>query len=156
MNHFHTFALVVGLAAGLISGQAALAADKPVADGPSEFFGRLDLSGAPAPQLITPHTVKGRHVHGHATTAAAHDDDEHADAPVAPVYFHVRPGEEERWATRCRLYAACDTPVLFVTEIWYRDVYLPHVSAQQDDREQRYRQLRDERDTRALTHRHSN
>lgn len=114
----------------------------------SEFFGRVDVGNAPRPEVINPRAVKGQHVHGMSRVAAT---------PLgtweAPVYFHVRPGEEHRWAAHCRAYAACDTPVIFVTEAWYRDVYLPHISAQ-DGREQRYREtVRMERSTREQRHR---
>jgi hypothetical protein len=112
----------------------------------AEFFGRLDLGNAPRPDVINPRAVKGQHVHGLSRVLAT---------PLgtweAPVYFHVRPGEEHRWAAHCKVYAACDTPVIFVTEAWYRDVYL---SSAQDGREQRYREtVRLERSTREQRHR---
>ena len=142
------------IVAGLACAVACLAAGAARAQsaGTDEFFGRVDLvmSGTPAPEVMSTRAVKGQHLHSHTRPALP-------AAPLAgfeaPVLFHVRPGEEARWAARCKAYNACDLPVLFVTEAWYRDKYLPHVSAQ-DGREQRYRAfVRPERNERQQRHR---
>jgi len=130
----------------------ALAAGCALAQGKStdEFFGRIEMGGAPAPELMSNRVVKGQHLHSHGRTALPAAQ---IAGFEAPVYFHVRPGEEVRWAAHCKSYNACDLPVLFVTEAWYRDTYLPHM-AQQDGREQRYRTfVRPERDERQQRHR---
>jgi hypothetical protein len=101
------------------------------------FFGRLDMAGMPKPQLMSKRPVRA--------VGLAHDDG------ATPLVLHVPPGQERRWGAACQAYGACGVPVLFVTEAWYRQVYLPRVGAQ-DGREQRYLELvrvvRDERDQR--------
>jgi len=94
----------------------------------ASYFGRVDLANAPPPEVTRREPLRAK-----AGVARAVSD-------AAPIYLHVRPGHEERWAAHCREYAACDMPVLFVKESWYRNVYLPHVGAQ-DGREQRYRDM---------------
>ncbi len=47
------------------------------------------------------------------------------------------PGHEWHWNDHCHTYDACATPVYFVTEGWFRNVYLPAVGIQ-DGRLQRY------------------
>jgi hypothetical protein len=139
MNFKHLVASILCVVSGWACAQDS---------GPSAFFGPIDLAGAPAPQVMSPRPVKGQCLHGGQFRKAF-------AAPISmevPVYIHARPGEEERWVSHCRAYKACDVPVLFVTESWYRNVYLPQVS-QQDSREQSYREIRFERNDRAQNHR---
>ena len=97
------------------------------------IYGQLDLSNFPNPQLIerSPFVAEGKT----------------QKASGAPVYFHVPEGHEQRWRAHCKEYAACDTPILFVTEHWFRTVYLPALG-KHDGREQRYLEhVRRNRDT---------
>lgn len=57
---------------------------------------------------------------------------------MAPIYIHLPPGQQQHWATRCAEFAACKTPVYFVSEGWFMTVYLPAVGSR-DGREQDYR-----------------
>lgn len=41
-----------------------------------------------------------------------------------PVYLRVRPGQEDNWSRHCWDYDACNQPVYFVQDRWYRDTYL--------------------------------
>lgn len=43
-----------------------------------------------------------------------------------PIYMHVPPGHAKDWRKHCRHYAACNQPVYFVNEGWYRDHYHRH------------------------------
>jgi hypothetical protein len=58
---------------------------------------------------------------------------------VAPIYLVVPPGHARHWQSYCGRYNACGTPVYFVRNDWYRDVYAPRY---------RERQARDWRDDR--------
>jgi hypothetical protein len=119
------------LASGL-----AFAAD--VGDG--AFFGRIDIRAFPGAQVVYARPMQV--LHGSAAGAGAE-----------PVYLHVRPGEERRWGAHCRAYDVCATPVFFVTESWYRTVYLPLVGGS-DGREKRYADsVRIERQDRESRHR---
>jgi hypothetical protein len=104
-----------------------------------EFFGRIELNAASRPEVIYARPVQiSRGTEG---------------SSGAPVYLHVRSGQEQHWAAHCRAYDACTVPVLFVAENWYRDVYLPQIGGK-DGREQRYREeVRVERVDRASRHR---
>lgn len=42
-----------------------------------------------------------------------------------PMYLHVPPGHAKDWRKHCRLYGACGTPVYFVQDNWYNNVYVP-------------------------------
>lgn len=120
MNQVLTALLLATLVGGA---DAAGAAD----DLDASFFGPITLGAdVPKPEFIRKKPLI-------AKPGAA-------PAEGRPLILHVRPGQEERWSAHCAAYAACDRPVLFVRENWYRDVYLSAVGAQ-DGREQRYRQF---------------
>lgn len=120
------------------------------ADPVAGYFGRIDehaVSGA-RPEVLSPRAVKGQNLHTQRFTRQAV-----LAGFELPVYLHVRAGEEMRWAAHCAQYDACQQPVLFVSERWFRDVYLPAVG-RDDGREQRYRDLvRPERNGRDQRHR---
>lgn len=42
-----------------------------------------------------------------------------------PLYLHVPPGHAKHWRKHCRQYGACGTPVYFVQDNWYNNVYAP-------------------------------
>lgn len=45
---------------------------------------------------------------------------------VAPIYLRVRAGQAQNWPRYCGQYNACNRPVYFVQDVYYRDVYTPH------------------------------
>jgi len=103
----------------------------------SNFFGRVDLGTLPRPEVVNTQPVLVQAAAGSA---------------AQPIYMHVRPAHIERWSSHCQTYGACGTPVHFVTETWYRQVYLPHVGGANGD-EQRYRDLvRPDRDEQRHNH----
>lgn len=112
------------MAALCLVGTAAQAEDDSRLE--AQFFGRLTITSAMRPEFI------------HAAPVQALRSN--AGSTGKPVVLHVRAGQEERWAAHCQAYDACSVPVRFVTERWFRNVYLPEVSGQ-DGREQRYRDL---------------
>jgi hypothetical protein len=136
------------LSIALLALTATLAAAAD-ADPEAGFFGRIDTTAFPRPELTSRIPVEGPQSDRSpgATQRAA------LRSPQAPVLLHVRPGEEHRWAAHCSAYGACGVPVLFVSESWFRDVYLPATSSEGDGREQRYRLLRFERNQREQRHR---
>ena len=89
------------------------------------IYGRLDLKDLPKPDVIAAKPIKATSSFLSVFNRAA--------------YVHVRPGDEQHWARHCKEYDACTTPVLFVTENWFVNVYLPAIGAF-DGREQRYRE----------------
>lgn len=48
------------------------------------------------------------------------------EAERQPIYLHVPPGYAKHWRQHCQEYDACDQPVYFVQDRWYRNVYVPH------------------------------
>lgn len=112
------------LAAALAVAAAAAHADAGVSItlGQPGFYGRIDIGDAPPPQLI----------YGQPLIIAPAPP-----GPVPPpIYLRVPPGFERHWAKHCHDYNACGSPVFFVRDKWYRDVYVPHY---------RERHLREER-----------
>ena len=104
------------LLAALLIGAApsAMATDVGVSIsvGQPGFYGRIDIGNAPPPVLIYPQPVVI------APVAVAQ--------PVQPVYLHVPPGHAKNWAKHCRRYNACASPVYFVKDDWYDNVYVPY------------------------------
>ncbi len=45
--------------------------------------------------------------------------------PLQPLYLRVPAGERANWSRYCRRYGACQAPVYFVQDRWYRDVVVP-------------------------------
>ena len=82
-----------------------------VSVGQPGFYGRLDIGSFPHPEVIYPQPVVIRPV----PVGVVH----------APLYLHVPPGHEKKWAKHCRKYNACDRPVYFVRDHWYEEVYVP-------------------------------
>lgn len=99
------------VAASMLGGGVATAqVGVTVTLGDPAFFGRIDVGGAPPPQLIFVEPVVI----------------ERATVVRQPVYLRVPPGHEKDWGKHCRKYDACGHPVYFVRDSWYRDVYVPH------------------------------
>lgn len=105
------------LAAGLLAlAGAAMAADISVSIGQPGFYGRIDIGGAPQPQLIYAQPVI-------------------VQRPVRyiqrqPIYLRVPPGHSKNWSRHCASYNACGQEVYFVQDNWYRNDYAPHYRRQ--------------------------
>jgi hypothetical protein len=76
------------------------------------LYGRIDIGNLPPPQVIFAQPMLVQPVVPGVP------------APE-PIYLHVPPGHEKHWRKHCAKYHACDRPVYFVHEDWYRDVYVP-------------------------------
>lgn len=76
------------------------------------FFGRIDIGGAPPPQVIYPQPVV---IHAPPV-----------EMEREPVYLHVPPEHAAHWAKYCVRYNACGERVYFVKDTWYRNEYVPH------------------------------
>ncbi len=112
--------LTLGAALATLVG-SALAADVGVSVtiGQPGFYGRIDLNNAPQPQVIyaQPMII--------------------LQAPVGyerrPIYLRVPPGHEKHWDKNCYKYNACNQPVYFVQDNWYRNEYAPAYLAVRGD-----------------------
>ncbi len=63
-----------------------------------------------------------------------------------PIYLRVPPCQAKNWKKHCAKYNACDRPVYFVRDKWYKNVYVPHYRAHQEEYGRGGRCSRDGRD----------
>jgi hypothetical protein len=83
-----------------------------VSIGEPGFFGRLDIGGAPPPQVVYAQpTIIEQNPYA---------------AQRAPIYLRVPAYQQRDWRRWCASYGACGQPVYFVQEGWYTNVYAPH------------------------------
>ena len=90
-----------------------------VSIGEPGFYGSVDIGGGPPPAYINTQPVWG----GAVVTGAE------------PMYLRVPPSHQRDWRRYCGRYNACDHPVHFVREDWYRERY----AHRDHDRDDRYR-----------------
>lgn len=88
------------------------------------FYGPIDISGSPPPQLIY---SAPRVMYRSAMNRP-------------PIYMNVPPGHAKDWRKHCRLYNACGERVYFVQNSWYEREYVPHYQKQRDKKQQGDRQ----------------
>ena len=95
----------------------AFAADVAVSVtvGDPRFYGRIDVVGFPQPQLVYPEPVVIQPVP--------------VGVVVQPAYLRVPPGHAKDWRKHCKKYKLCGTPVYFVQDAWYTQVYVPEYRA---------------------------
>jgi hypothetical protein len=95
---------------------AALAAEVGVSVtvGQPGFYGRIDIGEFPQPRLIYAQPVVIEPVR--------------LVEPPPPIYLHVPPGHAKSWRKHCKKYDACGSPVFFVQDDWYNNVYVPEYS----------------------------
>jgi hypothetical protein len=111
--------LILAVSCMLGGGQAAQAEGPDVG-----IYGQIDVSKFPHPAVINKKPVVA--------------DKAGRKLFARTIYLHVEPGQEWHWHANCRTYNACSTPVYFVTESWFVNVYLPAIGSR-DGREQRYK-----------------
>ena len=102
--------IALALAASLFAASPAWSATAvSISIGQPNFYGHIDLGGAPPPVLVyrEPMVVQ------------------HTEVVYEPVYLRVRPGHAEHWAQHCSEYNACGRPVYFVQDDWYSNTYAP-------------------------------
>lgn len=116
---------VIGITLATLAG-TALATDVgvSVSIGQPGFYGRIELGNMPQPQLIyaAPLIIQQPRV-GYARQ---------------PIYLRVPPGHEKHWDKNCYKYNACNQPVYFVQDNWYRNEYAPAYRSGHGDRGDRY------------------
>ena len=97
----------------LATSGTALAADVGVSIsvGQPGFYGRIDIGDYPYP---VPRVIYSRPIMVHR----------HVDV-YEPLYLRVPPGHAKNWSRYCGRYDACDYPVYFVQDSWYRNEYVP-------------------------------
>lgn len=126
----HWFAPALLTLAGVAALPAAHAADVGVSIAFSQpgLYGRVDVGRYPTPVLIAQQPVIiGRPVYR-----------------AEPIYLWVPPGHRRDWRHQCRRYGACEAPVYFVDDGWYRQ----NVIVQRDRREEQRRDERRDHDER--------
>jgi hypothetical protein len=125
---------------------ATTASAEPPAVSPAtgQYFGQLVGVEVPTASLVE------------AAPVLAVRGDRRAAERSTPLILHVPAGEIENWPRYCGKYQACTVPVNFVSERWFRQVFLTQDNSQ-DGSEQTYliEQERDSQDARAQNHRHS-
>ena len=99
--------------------------------GEPNFFGHIEFGNTARPDVIyrDPVIVKKQLLHKH----------------VEPIYLRVRPGHEKHWRKHCHEYHACNRPVYFVKDTWYRKRYASHYRKHKHLREDRRHEHRKER-----------
>lgn len=130
----HTTALLASLMIPLAAGLAAPPAEAQVGLtiqlGDPRYNGRLDVrdgwgwgAGLPTDALLLPRPVTVNRGW--------------RDRPPAPLVLRVPPGHAKKWKKHCHRYGACDVPVVFVRDDWYRDVSIPRWRGSADPRQRR-------------------
>jgi hypothetical protein len=109
MNKTFTIAAaLIGIAA--YASPALAEIDVSISLGQPNFYGRIDMGGAPPPRIIyaEPRIV------------------ERVTVVQEPIYLHVRPGHSRNWSRHCGEYNACGQRVYFVNDDWYNTTYVNH------------------------------
>lgn len=100
--------VVLGLATAAVAGPALAGVGISVHVGEPGFYGQLDIGG------FLPRVLFSRPVIA-----------ERRGPALPPVYVRVPTGQERDWNRYCGRYQACDRPVYFVRDDWYRNEYAP-------------------------------
>lgn len=98
----------------------AMAADVgvSVSIGEPGFYGRIDISDYPPPQVI------------YRQPRVILQEVEHRQ----PIYLRVPRGHAKNWRKHCHKYDACGERVYFVQDNWYNHEYVPRYQEQHRDR----------------------
>lgn len=117
MKHF----LIAAAVAATTATTPVFAADVglSISIGDPNFYGRLDIGGYPAPQVINTRPI---------IIERARESQ--------PIYLRVPPGHAKHWDRHCREYNACGEQVYFVADDWYHRDYVPYY--QERHREHRH------------------
>jgi len=95
------------LAAASLPGQAAdVDVGVSIAISQPGVYGRIDIGRFPQPQVVVAQPVLIGRPPG---------------PRPQPVYLWVPPGHQKKWSKHCAQYHACNVPVYFVQEGWYRE-----------------------------------
>lgn len=111
-----TFFMSLGLAAlaaTSVSGMAATSVGVSIGIDQPGYYGRVDIGRVAIPPLL----VYPQPVVIVPTPVVQYQ---------SPIYLYVPPGHAGNWRKHCGYYGACNRPVYFVNEGWYRDHYRGH------------------------------
>jgi len=75
------------------------------------FYGQINIGDFPQPRVVYAQPVIVQRA---------------PEYTGGPVYLRVPPGHEKHWSRHCAEYNACNRPVMFVRDDWYRNEYAPH------------------------------
>ncbi len=101
---------VLILAALAVAGHAAAGdVGVSVSVGQPGFYGRIDVTNLPPPELVYAQPIVVERAPG---------------VVRPPLYLRVPPGHAKHWNKHCHRYDACGYPVYFVQDRWYNDVYV--------------------------------
>jgi len=98
----------LALASAAVAGPALAGVGVSIQLGEPGFYGQLDIGGYQPRVLYDRPVIVERG----------------ARNPY-PVYLRVPSGQERNWRNYCGRYQACDRPVYFVRDDWYRNDYAP-------------------------------
>jgi hypothetical protein len=125
MKRINMKSALIGASVGVAFCTAAFAADVTVSVGEPGYYGRVDVSDAAKPTLVSPRPVVVEREH----------------VVEEPIYVYVPSDQQRDWARYCGKYSACDRPVYFVEERWYNDVYVPRYRSEHAARHEERREL---------------
>jgi hypothetical protein len=114
------------LASAAVAGPALADVGVSIRIGEPGFYGQLDIGG------YQPRVVYSRPVIIERRARIA-----------APIYVRVPPGQQRNWKRYCDVYRACDRPVYFVRDDWYRNEYAPRYRRQHEHDHDRWDDRRD-------------
>jgi len=137
--------LLVGLvlASAAVAGPALAGVGFSIDIGEPGFYGQLDVGGGYQPRVLYSRPVIV----------------ERGARALSPVYLRVPAGQERNWSNYCGRYQACDRPVYFVRDDWYRNEYAPryrreHARDWRNDRRDERQDRRDDRRDNRYDQRH--
>jgi hypothetical protein len=110
-------AIALAMVAAPAAGDAAAQAS-----GQPEYYGPIDVSDLPQPELVFTYPVIIERPRSRAA--------------IEPIFLHVPVDYAKKWRKYCYLYDACKRPVYFVREKWYREVYVPRRGRLQPPKDQ--------------------
>ncbi len=116
-------ALVVACGAGIVYAPVQAQTPLTLQLGQPGYFGPINLGNLAPPPVYSFRPVIVR-------PDAKRRDGWTQDA-TRPVHLRVPMNQARDWGRYCGMYQACNVPVQFVRDDWYRDVYAPRVRAAQ-------------------------
>ncbi len=127
-------ALVVVCGAGIVYAPVQAQTSLTVPLGQSGYYGRITIGNQAPPPVLGYGPVIGWPPLG---------SDRWSQSAIEPIYLRVPPQQARDWGRYCGLYQACNVPVLFVQDDWYRNTYAPRVRAAQARQARRAMEARD-------------
>ncbi len=115
-------ALGVVCGAGIVYAPVQAQTSLTVPLGQSGYYGRISIGNLAPPPVLGYGPVIGWQPLG---------SDRWNPSAIEPIYLRVPPQQARDWGRYCALYQACNVPVLFVQDDWYRNTYAPKVRAAQ-------------------------